>query len=140
MHKGVKHTKTIKNAKERRQFIENLREDDYVLYINLHSWGDFDLQMGSFYIYVPGSKEQKIDTEEVYKNLQKHYGKGPFREIHNYSISISRSMGYIEETREYEFEMRWTKEMYDKIDIYRKSEFEDDNYKAQQTFEYYTKN
>ena len=56
MNKGIKHTKTIKNAKERRQFIENLRKDDNAIYINLHSWADFDLQMGSFYIYVPGSK------------------------------------------------------------------------------------
>lgn len=140
MNKGIKHTKTIKNAKERRQFIENLRKDDNAIYINLHSWADFDLQMGSFYIYVPGSKEQKIDSEAVLNNLRKHYGDTKntlTKDIHNYSIS--RPKRYIEETHEYEFEMRWTKEMYDKIDIYRKSEFKDDNYEAQQTFEYYTK-
>ena len=33
--------------------------------------------------------------------------------------------------------MRWTKEMYDKLDIYRKGEFREDNY--YKTVEYYTK-
>ncbi|MCR5318673.1 MAG: hypothetical protein K6E22_10640 [Treponema sp.] len=139
MHKGVKHTPTIKDVSERRRFIEGLREDDNVLYININM-EDFDRRNGSFYIYVPGSKDKKIDSREIVDNLREHYGDTKItlgKEIHYYSISKAKR--YIEETQEFEFEMRWTKEMYDKLDIYRKSEFEDDNYEASQTFDYYTK-
>ena len=59
------------------------------------------------------------------------------KEIHNYSYPKRKR--YIEETQEIEFEMRWTKEMYDKIDIYRKSDFREDNYPIHYTFDYYTK-
>ncbi len=138
MHKGIKHTETIEDPLERRQFIEGLRTDDNVLYIDLQ--GDFDLRMGSFYIYVPSSEDENIDSREIEDNLREHYGdtvKTRNKAIHNYSFPKRKR--YIEETQEIEFEMRWTKEMYDKLDIYRKSEFKDDNYKGQQTFEYYTK-
>lgn len=138
MYKGIKHTETIEDPLERRKYIEGLRADDNVLYINLQ--GDFDLRMGSFCIYVPASKDENIDSREIEDNLREHYGdtvKTRNKAIHNYSFP--KRTRYIEETQEIEFEMRWTKEMYDKLDIYRKSEFSDDNYKGQQIFEYYTK-
>ena len=138
MHKGIKHTETIEDLTERRQFIEGLRADDNVLYIDLRR--DFDLRMGSFYIYVPSSEDENIDSREIEDNLREHYGdtvKTRNKAIHNYSFP--KRTRYIEETQEIEFEMRWTKEMYDKIDIYRKSEFREENYKTHQTFDYYTK-
>ena len=138
MHKGIKHTETIEDPLERRRFIEVLRTDDNVLYIDLQ--GDFDLSMGSFYIYVPSSEDETIDSREIVDNLREHYGDRRntlSKEIHNYSYPKRKR--YIEETQEIEFEMRWTKEMYDKVDIYRKSEFREENYKTHQTFDYYTK-
>ena len=138
MHKGIKHTETIEDLTERRQFIEGLRADDNVLYIDLRR--DFDLRMGSFYIYVPASEDETIDSRKIVDNLREHYGDRRntlSKEIHNYSYPKRKR--YIEETQEIEFEMRWTKEMYDKLDIYRKSEFREENYKTHQTFDYYTK-
>ena len=138
MHKGIKHTETIEDLTERRQFIEGLRADDNVLYIHLRR--DFDLRMGSFYIYVPASEDENIDSREIVDNLREHYGDRRntlSKEIHNYSNP--KRTRYIKETQEIEFEMSWTKEMYDKLDIYRKSEFREENYKTHQTFDYYTK-
>ena len=138
MHKGIKHTETIEDLTERRQFIEGLRADDNVLYIYLRR--DFDLRMGSFYIYVPSSEDGNIDSREIVDNLREHYGdtkRTLSKEIHNYTTPKLKR--YIEETQEIEFEMSWTKEMYDKLDIYRKSEFREENYKTHQTFDYYTK-
>lgn len=138
MHKGIKHTETIEDLTERRQFIEGLRADDNVLYIDLRR--DFDFRIGSFYIYVPASEDENIDSREIVDNLREHYGDRRntlSKEIHNYSYP--KRTRYIKETREIEFEMSWTKEMYDKLDIYRKSEFREENYKTHQTFDYYTK-
>ena len=138
MHKGIKHTETIEDLTERRQFIEGLRADDNVLYIDLRR--DFDFRIGSFYIYVPASEDENIDSREIVDNLREHYGDRRntlSKEIHNYSYP--KRTQYIKETQEIEFEMSWTKEMYDKLDIYRKSEFREENYKTHQTFDYYTK-
>lgn len=138
MHKGIRHTETIENLSERRHFIERLMSDNNVLYIDLRR--DFDFRMGSFYIYVPASEDETIDSRGIVDNLREHYGDRRntlSKEIHNYSYPKRKR--YIEETQEIEFEMRWTKEMYDKLDIYRKSEFREENYKTHQTFDYYTK-
>ena len=140
MHKAIKHTVTIEETKERRHFIEGLRADDNVLYIDKRAESAFELYMGSFYLYVPGSKNEKIDSREIVQKLREHYGDTKStlgKEIHNYTDPVLKR--YIEETQEYEYEMRWTKEMYDKLDIYRKSEFEEENGPVLQTFIYYTK-
>ena len=140
MHKGVKHTVIISVVSEQRRFIEELRANDNVLYIDPNTEMMFDLYMGSFYLYVPGSKDKKIDSREIVDNLREHYGDTKItlgKEIHNYAIS--RPKRYIEETQEYEFKMRWTKEMYDKIDIYRKSEFSSESQALHDIIEYYTK-
>ena len=140
MHKGIKHTVTIENAKERRQFIEGLRADNNVLYIDKRTESAFELYMGSFYLYVPGSKDEKIDSREIVQKLREHYGDTVNtlnKEIHNYTYPELKR--YIEETQEFELEMRWTKEMYDKLDIYRKSEFKEENGPIHHTFDYYTK-
>ena len=140
MHKGIKHTVTIENAKERRQFIEELRADDNVLYIDKRAESAFERYSGSFYLYVPGSKDEKIDSREIVQKLREHYGDTVYtlnKDIHNYTDPVLKR--YIEETQEFEYEMRWTKDMYDKLDIYRKSEFEEDNGPVLQTFKYYTK-
>ncbi len=144
MHKGVKHTVIISDVSEQRRFIEELRADDNVLYIDPNTEMMFDLYMGSFYLYVPGSKDEIINSREisseVLDNLREHYGdtKNTIgKAIHNYTHpELTR---YIEETQEYEFKMRWTKEMYDKIDIYRKSEFSSESQALHDIIEYYTK-
>ena len=144
MHKGIKHTETIEDPLERRKFIEGLRADDNVLYIDKRAESAFELYSGSFYFYVPGSKDEIKDSREISRevldNLHEHYGdtKNTFsKSIHHYTDpKLTR---YIEENQEYEFKMRWTKEMYDKLDIYRKSDFKEDNGPVLQTFKYYTK-
>ena len=144
MHKGVKHTSTIEGALEQRKFIEELRADENVIYIDRRAEKNFDTWMGSFYFYVPGSKDEIINSREfsreVLDNLHEHYGdtKNTIgKAIHNYtSPELTR---YIEETQEYEFKMRWTKEMYDKLDIYRKSEFSSESPALHDTIEYFTK-
>ena len=140
MHKGVKHTPTIIGALEQRQFIEELRADDNVIYIDRWAEKNFDDWSGSFYLYVPGYKDEKINSREIVDNLSEHYGDTKTtlgKAIHNYSDPELKR--YIEETQEYEFKMRWTKEMYDKVDIYRKSEFRSESPALHDTIEYYTK-
>ena len=144
MHKGIKHTETIEGALEQRKFIEELRADENVLYIDKQTEGNYDRWSGSFYFYVPGSKDEIINSREfsreVLDNLHEHYGdtKNTFsKSIHHYTDpKLTR---YIEETQEFEFEMRWTKEMYDKVDIYRKSEFSSESPALHDTIEYFTK-
>ena len=140
MHKGIKHTETIENLSERRHFIERLMSDNNVLYIDDRAEYEFKRRMGAFYLYVPGSKDEKIDSEELVENLSEHYGDGRTtlsKAIHDYTGPELKR--YIEETQEFEYEMRWTKAMYDKIDIYRKGEFREENLPIHHTFEYYTK-
>ena len=144
MYKGVKHTSTIEGALEQRKFIEELRADENVIYIDRRAEKNFDTWMGSFYFYVPGSKDEIKDSREISRevldNLHEHYGDTKntvSKAIHNYTDpKLTR---YIEETQEYEFKMRWTKEMYDKVDIYRKSEFRAESPALHDIIEYYTK-
>ncbi|MBR4790555.1 MAG: hypothetical protein IK024_06655 [Treponema sp.] len=140
MHKGIKHTETIENLSERRHFIERLMSDNNVLYIDKRAEYEFKRHMGSFYIYVPSSEDENIDSREIVDNLREHYGdtkRTVSKEIHNYTTPKLKR--YIEETQEFEYEMRWTKAMYDKIDIYRKGEFREENLPIHHTFDYYTK-
>ena len=140
MHKGIRHTETIENLSERRHFIERLMSDNNVLYIDKRAEYEFKRRMGAFYLYVPSSEDGNIDSREIVDNLREHYGDTKLtvsKEIHDYTTPKLKR--YIEETQEFEFEMSWTKEMYDKLDIYRKSEFREENYKTHQTFDYYTK-
>ena len=144
MHKGIRHTETIEGALEQRKFIEELRADENVIYIDRRAEKNFDIWMGSFYFYVPGSKDEIKDSREISRevldNLHEHYGDTKntvSKAIHNYTDpKLTR---YIEETQEYEFTMRWTKEMYDKLDIYRKSEFKSESPALHDTIEYFTK-
>ena len=140
MHKGIRHTETIENLSERRHFIERLMSDNNVLYIDDRAEYEFKRRMGAFYLYVPGSKDEKIDSRDIVRNLRNHYGDTlttASKEIHDYTGPELKR--YIEETQEFEYEMRWTKAMYDKIDIYRKGEFREENLPIHHTFDYYTK-
>lgn len=140
MHKGIKHTETIENLSERRYFIERLMSDNNVLYIDDRAESEFKRHMGSFYLYVPGLKDETIDYRDIIRNLRNHYGDTlttASKKIHDYTTPELKR--YIEETQEFEFEMHWTKAMYDKIDIYRKGEFKEENLPIHHTFDYYTK-
>lgn len=139
MHKGIKKIENFEKPNERRQFVEKLRSDSDVLYIKLEP--DFEIVMGEFKIYVPASKSEKVNEVEVEKKLTLLYGETQRflwkkEKILN-NFAISRPKRYIEETQEAELEIHGTKELYDKIDIYRKGEFREDNY--YKTVEYYTK-
>ncbi|MBP5438418.1 MAG: hypothetical protein J6Y30_10610 [Treponema sp.] len=139
MNKGIKNIATFEKANERRQFVEKLRADSKVLYMKLEP--DFDIIMGTFKIYVPAANQEAISQIEVEKNLTSLYGEAQRffwkkeKILNNFAISQPRR--YIEESQEAELEIRGTKELYDKIDIYRKGEFIEDNY--YKTVEYYTK-
>ena len=140
MHKGIKHTETIEDLKERRYFVEGLMSDNNVLYIDDRAVSEFERRMGAFYLYVPGFKDETIDSRDIVRNLRNHYGDTlttASKEIHDYTTPELKR--YMEETQEFEFEMRWTKAMYDKIDIYRKGEFREENLPIHYTFDYYTK-
>ncbi|MBQ1590594.1 MAG: hypothetical protein II077_00940, partial [Treponema sp.] len=139
MHKGIKKIETFEDPEKRRQFVEQLRSDSNVLYIKLEP--DFEIVMGEFKIYVPAFKNGMVNQDEVEKKLTLLYGETQRflwkkEKILN-NFAISRPKRYIEETQEAELEIHGTKELYDKIDIYRKGEFSEDNY--YKTVDYYTK-
>ena len=133
MHKGIKKIENLEKQNERRQFVEKLRSDDDVLYINLGP--DFDIIMGVCILYIPASKDEKVNLNEVERHLTSLYGNGK-KLLDNFSLS-SFNQKYIEETKEAEITLRCSKELYDKINVYRKGNFIEDNY--YKTVEYYTK-
>lgn len=140
MHKGIKKTENFEKPNERRQFVEKLRSDSDVLYIKLEP--DFDIIMGECKLYVPTSKGEKVDTVEVEKKLTSLYGETQRflwkneKILNNFSLS-SFNQQFIEETNEAEITLRCSKELYDKINVYRKGDFIEDNY--YKMVEYYTK-
>ncbi|MBO4385489.1 MAG: hypothetical protein J5817_00555 [Treponema sp.] len=139
MHRGVKNTETFEGQAERRRFVEGLRKDGNVLYIKLEP--GFDIVTGTFEIYVPASKGESVDPNEVERELTQLYGDTQSllwkkEKILN-DFAISRPKRYIEETQEAVFEISGRKDFYEKIDKYRKSGFREDNY--YKSVEYYTK-
>lgn len=140
LHKGIKKIETFEDPEKRRQFVEQLRSDSNVLYIKLEP--DFDIIMGECKLYVPASKGEKVNTVEVEKKLTSLYGETQRflwkneKILNNFSLS-SFNQQFIEETNEAEITLRCSKELYDKINVYRKGDFIEDNY--YKMVEYYTK-
>ena len=132
LHKAAKHEDEIVNQDERRAYVEKLKSDENVVFIKKDE--NLMRQDGYFKIYVPASSKEEMtgwQIGEIQDELASLYGYGSV-----FAIDLL-PLTFFPEDQEAELTVHGPRAFYEKIKIYRKSEFKESNW--YKTVEYYTK-
>ena len=132
LHKAVKHEDEIVNQNERRQFIEQLKSDENVVFIQK----DINLmrQDGYFKIYVPASSKEEMTSRRI-GEIQRELG-----DLYGYEAVFAIDLlplNFLPEEQVAELTVHGPIAFYEKIEKYRKSEFKEANW--YKSVVYYTK-